>query len=178
MNIDCMVMTVQQRTGREAMKTIYTLSIIFVLFILLFVYPFSITGAGVDFKASMIGIFNFIAFISAVASYVQFIFPQRYEDYEAVEYNRIPFQFFNILFVLLFFTISINFLIANKQFYQGYETLDNEACIKKYYLSNGFNSIMQIVIASSVVVNIIYILTHLTDYYGGQGTRKSSRFSH
>ena len=147
------------------MKVLYKIVISLLILAALFLYPFSIAGhPGVDTSAVLIGFFNFLAFITALISYTQFILPKQKERYG--EYNRVPFQAFNMIFVLLFFMISISFLIANKSFFSGYEKLTDRASIQKYYLSNGIYSIMEIFIASSLVVNVIYILTHITDYYG------------
>jgi hypothetical protein len=132
-----------------------------------FVYPFNLAGnVGVDFRASLVSILNIAAFITALISFRQLLFPARIDD-DSEEYNRIPFHVFNIFFVSVYFIVSSAFLVHNKQFYTGYETLTDIAAIKKYYLSSGFSSIGQIFIASSVVVNLIYILTHLVDFYGG-----------
>ena len=149
------------------MRVIYGIFFLVVAAVVLLVYPFNIAGEiGVGFSAGLISMFNFAAFVTALVCYIQFLFPMHHDDGERGEYNRVPFQFFNMIFVVLYFTISINFLIANKTFYPGYEKLANDACVKKYYLSNGINSVIEIFIASSVVVNILYILTHLPDFYG------------
>ena len=148
------------------MRFLYTVAVLLLVLSALFLYPFNIGGdVGVRFSAEIMGTFSFAAFITALISYIQFIFPKRFTDREG-EYNRIPFQSFNMIFVLPYFLISTSFLVANKQFFPGYEMLPDNACIKKYYLSNGLNSISQIFIASSVIINLIYIITHGIDYIG------------
>jgi hypothetical protein len=149
------------------MRTMYGLLFLILIFLFFFVYPFHIAGyIGVAFKASLLSVYNVAAFITAIISYKQFIFPGHPDEDEPREYNHIAFHVFNVMFVILFFMIGVDFLLNYRQFYPGYGNLSDEACIKKYYLSNGFSSVFQIFIASSVVVNILYILTHLWDFYG------------
>jgi len=147
------------------MNILYKIVIVLLILSGLFLYPFDLGGrVGMDVSGNILVFFNALAFIAALISYIQFIFPKQYR--EGREFNRIPFQIFNILFISLFFIISIAFMISNKQFYSTDHTITNEALIKKYYISNGFTSLIELFIASSLVINVIYILTHLPDYYG------------
>ena len=138
---------------------------VFILLIMpgLYLLPFRIEGySGVDFDAKMIVVFNAAVFVTAFISYMQLILPKRKE--ERVEHNRVPFQVFNMIFVVVFFIVNISFLISNKSFFLGDNSLNNTAAMQKYYLSHVIYSVVQIFIASSLVVNVIYILTHVRDY--------------
>ncbi len=148
------------------MKTLYVIVAVIFAIILLPFYSFgAVPHVGVYTGAELIYVYGLAAFITALICYRELLFPRYYDNYSNTEYNRLPFQAFNLLFVSLFFFIGYHFLIVHKNLYVGYENLSDEACIKKAFLSDGLFSVMQIIIASSLVVNVIYIATHVRDYY-------------
>jgi len=145
------------------MSGVYKVIGILLLIVVVFVFPFQAGGpVGVMFETSLISLFNLAVFVTAVISYIQFFIPGPNEKH-SIEHNHIPFHIFNFLFVGLFFWVSMNFLIANKQFFTGYEQLSDAACIKQYYLGAGFSSLILLFIAFSAVINILYIVTRVLD---------------
>ena len=120
---------------------------------------------GIYLHAQLLHIYNIAALFTTCVCFKELLFPKHYDDRTVWEYNYFPFQLFNFLFVTLFFVLSIHFLIHHKAYYQGYENLGDAECIRKYFLGDGLFSALQWFIASSLVVNVIYIPTHVRDYY-------------
>ena len=146
------------------MSVVYKVVGVLLLVVALFVFPFQAGGpVGVMFEASLMSLFNLAVFVTAVISYIQFFIPGPIEKHSS-EHNHIPFHIFNFLFVGLFFWISMNFLVANKQFFTGYENLSDADCIKQYYFGAGFSSLILLFIAFSAVINILYIITRILDH--------------
>ena len=150
------------------MKTLLKVLIVaMVIFVPIYAFGFGpSTGGGIQLTAEIISIVNFILLITSLISIKQLILPKQYED-ETGDYNRTPFHIFNIVFATVFYDLSIRFLLNHKAYYQGYEKMNNVDCIKTYFFAPEMFSIMQIIILVGVVVNFIYILTHIHDYYYG-----------
>ena len=110
--------------------------------------------------AIMLSYLNYVLVITSIISIKQFFWPAN---------NRIIFHFFNLIFIILYYLVSLNFLILNKQFYEGYETLSPLACMSKVFLSYDFSSLMQLFILCGLVVNLLYIARYRKDYYGNNG---------
>ncbi len=92
------------------MKTTFLFFVLFGLLALL-VYPFAaVAGMGIIFGAALIELFNFAALITAVISYCQFFFPSVKAKEERG--THAPFHTANIFLVLLYFMVSMYFLIA------------------------------------------------------------------
>lgn len=111
----------------------------------------------IQFRAEVLSFLNVGVFITAVISFKQFFFPG--------DNNTLPFQVFNIVFVGLFYGLGLPFLIANRAYYEGYETLMPMEVLGKFFLSATFSSVAQWVIIASVIVNVLYIIRFRKDYY-------------
>lgn len=116
-------------------------------------------SSGVHTIAKIMALLNFVVLINSVISMKQFFFPG--------DINRTVYQIGNIVLIVLFYFVSLSFLFSNKEYYDGYEQLDNVDCIRKVFLSLDIYSVMQWVIILALVINIIYIKKYGKDYYKG-----------
>lgn len=145
---------------------------IFAVLLCLLLLPFYSQGsimlnAGIQTRAEIMSFLNLALFITSLISIKQFFWPGGN--------NTLPFQVFNIAFAVLFYAISLPFLIANRQYYEEYQNLIPLEVLSKFFLSINISSFAQWVIIASVVINILYILRYRTDYYqAGIATAKET----
>lgn len=123
------------------------------------VYCFAVdlTTSKIQLSAEIIFAFNLALFVTAVVSIKQYI-------WHSGE-NRMPFHVFNIIFTVLFYSISIPFLISNRSYYEEYQNLTPLGVVGKFFFSPGMSSIAQWIIIAAVVFNILYIKRFYRDYY-------------
>ncbi|MBX2904489.1 MAG: hypothetical protein KF744_00535 [Taibaiella sp.] len=114
-------------------------------------------NSGVRMGATVFSVINIILLVTSIVSIRQFFWP----GYE----NRLPFHVFNIVFSILFYCISLAFLIANQHYYVGYEHLPPIGVLAKFFFSADISSISQWVIIIAVVCNIIYVIRNYKDYF-------------
>ena len=114
-------------------------------------------SSGVRFGATIFSVVNLILFVTGVVSIRQLIWP----GYE----NRLPFHIFNIVFMALFYGASLPFLIANREYYVGYEQLSPMGVLGKFFFTSDITSFGQWVIAIAFVCNILYIIRNYKDYF-------------
>lgn len=108
-------------------------------------------------RAEIISFLNVVLFITAIISIKQFFWPG--------DNNTLPFQVLNMVFAILFYAISLPFLITNRMYYEQYEQLVPLSVVTKFFLSVNVSSFAQWVIVASVFVNILYILRYRKDYF-------------
>lgn len=106
---------------------------------------------------TLISVFNTVLIATSVISIIQFIAHK--------DHNRTPFQLFNLIFIILFYSLSIPFLLNHKEFYPGFEQLSDVECLKKYFLDNDVVSWIRKVVLVAFLVNIIYIARFARTYY-------------
>lgn len=128
-------------------------------FLLLPVYCFAVdlTASKIQVSAEIVFAFNLALFVTAVVSIKQYI-------WHSGE-NRMPFHVFNIIFTVLFYSISIPFLIANRSYYEEYQNLTPLGVVGKFFFTPGMSTFSQWVIIAAVVFNILYIKRFYRDYY-------------
>jgi len=114
-------------------------------------------SSGVRFGATVFSICNFALFITALSSIKQFFWP----GYN----NRLPFHLFNCIFAILFYCVSLPFLVDNRQYYEGYSALAPLSVVGKFFFSLDISSFAQWVIIASVLINILYITKYRKEYY-------------
>lgn len=76
-----------------------------------------------------------------------------------------PFHVFNLIFGVLFYCISLPYLIINKQYYEGYQELIPLDIIGKFFFSFTLSAARQWVILLSFFINVLYIRKYNKDYY-------------
>lgn len=106
---------------------------------------------------TVISVLNTVLIITSAISILQFI---RHKDH-----NRTPFQLFNLIFIVLFYSFSIPFLLHHKDFFIGFEQLSDTECLKKYFLANEPESWIRKIVVVAFVLNIIYIARFAKTYY-------------
>ena len=114
-------------------------------------------SSGVRFGASIFSVVNLILFVTGVVSIRQLFWP----GYE----NRLPFHIFNIVFMVVFYGASLPFLVANREYYVGYEHLSPLGVLGKFFFTPDITSFAQWVIAIAFVCNILYITRNYKDYF-------------
>jgi len=108
------------------------------------------------FGAEVLTYVNYVVVITSLISIRQFFWPGN---------NRTVFHIFNLIFIVLFYLISLSFLIRNKRFYEGYENLSPLSCIFKVFFSFDFYSILQLIVLFAFFINIIYIIRNRKGFY-------------
>ncbi len=100
---------------------------------------------------------NTLLVITSIISIVQFLTHKNH--------NRTPFQLFNLVFAVLFYAISVPFLLYHKAYFVGFENLSNQECLKKYFLDTDLTSWIRRIIPVAVLFNIIYLVRFSKTYY-------------
>lgn len=116
-----------------------------------------ITASKIQTSAQIISFLNLALFVTALISIKQFF----WTSYD----NRMPFHIFNIIFVLLFYSIGLPFLISNRGYYEEYQHLTPLGVLSKFFLSINISSFAQWVIVGSFFINLLYIKRYNRDYY-------------
>ena len=106
--------------------------------------------------ARLLSYSNFILVVTSLLCMKHLFFPG--------ENNRVVFHGFHIFFIILFYGLSLPFLIHNKDLYDGFATLSNSECVRKYFFSKDISSVMQWVIVLTFFINIIYIIKYRKNY--------------
>ena len=109
-----------------------------------------------QFGAQLITWINYVLVITSLISIKQFFWPGD---------NKTVFHIFNMIFIIIFYLISLRFLIDNKTHYDGYENLSPIECIIKVFFSFDFYSILQLLVLFAFVINIIYIIKFRKGFY-------------
>lgn len=114
-----------------------------------FAFAAEIAEGSIETMAFVISIFNLALLVTAVMSIKQFFWP-------GVNSTSV-FHTAHIIFVVGFYAISLPFLITNSQYYVEYADLVPLSILGKFFFSADATSLMQLVIVSSVVFNILFI---------------------
>lgn len=114
-------------------------------------------SSGVRTGATVFSVINIILFVTSIISIRQLFWP----GYD----NRLPFHVFNIIFIVLFYGTSLPFLIANREYYVGYEQLTPLEVTGRFFFTLDISSAAQWVIITALVCNIIYIIRNYKDYF-------------
>ncbi len=114
-------------------------------------------SGNIQLYAELFSVLNICLLVTSIISIKQYFFPQ--DD------NRMPFHVFNLIFGVLFYCISLPYLIINKQYYEGYQELIPLDIIGKFFFSVTLSSGSQWLILLSFFINILYIKKYYNDYY-------------
>lgn len=110
-----------------------------------------------SFELQLIAFFNLLLLVTSIVSIKQFFWHG--------DHNHSPFQLFNLLFTVIFYAISLRFLVVHKDYFDGYENLSAWQCIQKHFTATEFYSILKRLIVVAFVLNIIYLIRNGKDYY-------------
>ena len=141
------------------MKTILKRGYLFVLLLLIPICGFSapVMLQGLESAIDMISLFNNILLITSIWSIIRFFWP--------ADRSHFLLHVVNSVFTIIFYSVSLTFLVQHKNFFEGYENLNNVGCLKKYFLSTDIISLIKKLIVVAFVLNIIYIIRHRNTYY-------------
>ena len=124
------------------------------IFLFIAFVPASCFAAGVSDSsflsvARVISLANVALEITSAVSIKQYFF--------LGDKNRTNFHIFNLIFGLVFYAIALTFLVGEKSFYVGMEQLSTAGCIKKFFFGDGIYSLLQWLVITGMVFNVIYI---------------------
>lgn len=114
-------------------------------------------SGNIQLYAELFSVLNIGLLVTSVISIKQYFFPG--DD------NRMPFHVFNLIFGVLFYCISLPYLIINKQYYEGYQELIPLDIIGKFFFSLTLSAARQWVILLSFFINVLYVKKYNKDYY-------------
>ncbi len=114
-----------------------------------FAFAAEIASGSIETIAFIISICNLVLLVTALISIKQYFWP-------GVDSTSV-FHTAHIIFVGVFYAVSLPFLITNRQYYVDYADLVPLSILGKFFLSADATSLMQLVIVASVVFNILYI---------------------
>jgi len=135
----------------------YPKTTLIVLFMLLPYCCMAISAGSIQAYAKIISILNIALLVTSAISIKQYLFPG--DD------NRMPFHVFNLIFGVLFYCISLPYLIMNKEYYEGYQQLIPLDIVGKFFFSLTLSAARQWVILVSLIINVLYIKKYNKDYY-------------
>lgn len=115
------------------------------------------SGGSLETQIWILAIFNTLLVITSAISILQFITHK--------EHNRTPFQAFNIIFAVVFYAISIFFLLHHKDYFEGLGNLNDIDFLKRYFLDTDWVSWVRCIIPIAVILNIIYLIRFAPSYY-------------
>ena len=114
-----------------------------------FAFAAEIASGSIETIAFIISIGNLVLLVTALISIKQYFWP-------GVDSTPV-FHTAHIIFVVVFYAVSLPFLIANRQYYVEYADLVPLSILGRFFFSADATSLMQLVIVASVVFNILYI---------------------
>lgn len=117
----------------------------------------AISAGSIRGYAEVLSVLNIGLLVTSVICIKQYFFPG--DD------NRMPFHVFNLIFGVVFYSISLPYLIVNKEYYEGYQQLIPLEIVGKFFFSLTLSAARQWVILVSMIINILYIKKYNKDYY-------------
>lgn len=114
-----------------------------------FAFATEVASGNIETIAFIISIFNLILLITSLISIKQYFWP-------GVD-NTPVFHTAHIVFVVAFYSISLPFLLSNRQYYVEYADLVPLSILGKFFFSADATSLMQLIIVSSVVFNFLFV---------------------
>lgn len=131
-------------------------------------YSTTLLQAQIQLRAEIVSFLNLVLFVTALVSVKQYFWPG--------DNNTMPFHIFNMVFAVLFYAISLPFLITHRNYYEGYGMLTPLSVLGKFFLSINISSFAQWVIIASLVINVLYIKRFRRDYFeAGIATEKETK---
>jgi len=116
-----------------------------------------IIGSNVHFSAELVSFSNLALLICCLICIKQYFWPG--------DSIRLPFHVFNLVFIVLFYSLSLPFLISNIEYYDNYAQLTPLAVLGKFFFSLNIDSFLQWIILLTGVINVLYIVKYRNDYY-------------
>ncbi|MCW3121479.1 MAG: hypothetical protein JWQ38_971 [Flavipsychrobacter sp.] len=102
--------------------------------------------------ATLISICNFILLITSVICIFQYFFLNAEE--------HVRFQVLNMIGVLVFYWVSLHFLIDHKQYYDDYDDASRNAIIKGIFITPSRYVLKHWIILFALILNVLYLIRY------------------
>ena len=109
------------------------------------------------FSSELLSYFNFALFVCCLFCIKHYFRPG--------DNIRLPFHIFNLVFIIIFCSVSIPFLVNNIEYYTGDKTQTPLSILIRFFFGSVVSSVCQCVILSTGVINILYIRRYREDYF-------------
>ncbi len=111
----------------------------------------------IDVKHQVLSLINYVLVVVSLISIRQFFWPG--------DRNNTIYQAFNMLFTVVYYAISLTFIMSHRIYYEGYESLTNLGCIRKFFFDFDVSMVLQLVVVFSFIINILYITKYGKRFY-------------
>ena len=101
---------------------------------------------------NLISFINWVLFVTSVYSIFRFFWPGGK--------TRFRLHVFNAIFIIVFYSFSLTFLVTHKTYFEGFQALTTMECLAKYFLPTDPVLIIKKLIAVSFIFNVIYIISN------------------
>ena len=135
----------------------YIIPIFVFIFLPIFCFATVVSSPNIEFRVQVLSIFNFALIVVSLVAIKQFFWPR--------EKNRTIFQVFNMIFTIVYYIVSIRFILAHRAYYEGFENLTDWQIIRKSFLDFNKGTVFQLIILFSFIINILYIKRHGKRFY-------------
>jgi hypothetical protein len=135
----------------------YIASILVFIFLPVLCMATVLRDSNIEFKHDILSLINYILVIVSIISIRQFFWPR--------EKNNTMYQIFNMVFTVVFYILSLQFIISHKNYFVGFEGLSDVSCVTKFFFDFNFSMVLQVIVLFSFVINILYILRYGKRFY-------------
>ena len=111
----------------------------------------------VDFKHQMMQLINYVLVVVSLISIRQFFWPG--------EKNRTLFHIFNMIFTIVYYLVSLTFIITHKTYFVDFDGLSDIGCINRFFFDFGVSMVLHIIVMFSFLINILYIIRFGRRFY-------------
>jgi len=111
----------------------------------------------VDFKHQIMQLVNYVLVVVSLISIRQFFLPG--------EKNRTLFHIFNMIFTIVYYAVSLTFIVTHKTYFVDFDGLSDVGCINKFFFDFGISMVLHIIVMFSFLINILYIIRFGKRYY-------------
>jgi len=131
------------------------------LLVLLFLPFLSIAAVhqdpNIEFKHQTLELINYVLVVVSLISIRQFFWPG--------EKNRTLYQIFNMIFTIVYYLVSITFIVTHKAYFVDFDGLSDMGCVNKFFFDFGISMVFQIIVLFSFLINILYLIRFGRRYY-------------
>jgi len=114
-------------------------------------------AVNVHFIALLISFFNTVLFVCCLFCIKQYFWPG--------DSIRLPFHIFNLIFIVVFYSLSLPFLLGNIEYYSSYAKMTPMTVLGKFFFSLNFDSARQWIIVLTSIINVLYIRKYWEDFF-------------
>src|SRR5271165_3065606 len=124
----------------------YTISILIFILLPVLCMASVLRDSNIEFKHDILSIINYILVVVSLISIRQFFWPR--------EKNNTMYQVFNMIFTVVFYILSLQFIISHHNYFIGFEGLSDMGCVRKFFFDFDISMAMQLIVLFSFVINI------------------------